>query len=123
MNNLTRSVPPVGTKLYREVFVYQDGGKEIDPCRGGFDENLPDRSGYKTGFVFRVSEGLGFRRPNWVVNSGSLSQTFNKGLICFCRQPIPDDWTYFEVIHAGKNHVVVKPVVGDKEELLAMYRY
>ena len=45
------------------------------------------------------------------------------GLVCFSRQPVPENWTYFEVVGLAKNHraAFVKPVAGDLQELLAQY--
>jgi hypothetical protein len=40
------------------------------------------------------------------------------GRVCVCDEPIPGDWTYFEVLFADVNFVAVSPVVGDVEELI-----
>jgi hypothetical protein len=39
------------------------------------------------------------------------------GRVCVCDEPIPDDWTYFEVLFSDVNFVAVSPVAGDVEEL------
>lgn len=39
------------------------------------------------------------------------------GRVCVCDEPIPDDWTYFEVLFSDVNFVAVSPVAGDQEEL------
>jgi hypothetical protein len=39
------------------------------------------------------------------------------GRVCVCDEPIPDDWTYFEVLFSDVNFVAVSPVAGDREEL------
>ena len=39
------------------------------------------------------------------------------GRVCVCDEPIPDDWTYFEVLFSDVNFVAVSPVAGDPEEL------
>src|SRR5659263_553080 len=39
------------------------------------------------------------------------------GRVCVCDEPIPDDWTYFEVLFSDVNFVAVSPVAGDMEEL------
>lgn len=46
------------------------------------------------------------------------------GLVCFSRQPVPESWTYFEVVGLAKSHraAFVTPVAGSMEELLAQYR-
>ena len=38
------------------------------------------------------------------------------GRVCVCDEPIPDDWTYFEVLFSDVNFVAVSPVAGDPEE-------
>jgi len=39
------------------------------------------------------------------------------GRVCVCDEPIPEDWTYFEVLFADVNFVAVSPVAGNPEEL------
>ncbi len=39
------------------------------------------------------------------------------GRVCVCDEPIPADWTYFEVFFEDVNFVAVFPVAGDPEEL------
>ena len=39
------------------------------------------------------------------------------GRVCVCDEPVPDDWTYFEVLFSDVNFVAVSPVAGDREEL------
>ena len=39
------------------------------------------------------------------------------GRVCVCDEPIPPDWTYFEVLFADVNFAAVSPVAGDLEEL------
>jgi hypothetical protein len=39
------------------------------------------------------------------------------GRVCVCDEPIPEDWTYFEVFFEDVNFVAVSPVAGDPEEL------
>ena len=43
------------------------------------------------------------------------------GRVCVCDEPIPDDWTYFEVFFEDVNFVAVSPVAGDTEELRAKH--
>ena len=44
------------------------------------------------------------------------------GRVLVCDEPIPEDWTYFEVLFADVNFVAVSPVAGEMEELQAVYR-
>ncbi|MGB8992900.1 MAG: hypothetical protein WCD80_12665 [Desulfobaccales bacterium] len=39
------------------------------------------------------------------------------GRVCVCDEPIPEDWTYFEVLFEDVNFVAVSPVAGDPGEL------
>lgn len=39
------------------------------------------------------------------------------GRVCVCDEPIPEDWTYFEVLFEDVNFVAVSPVAGDRGEL------
>ena len=43
------------------------------------------------------------------------------GRVCVCDEPIPDDWTYFEVFFEDVNFVAVSPVAGDLGELKARH--
>lgn len=44
------------------------------------------------------------------------------GRVCVCDEPIPENWTYFEVLFADVNFVAVSPVAGDSEELRRVAR-
>ena len=39
------------------------------------------------------------------------------GRVCVCDEPIPADWTYFEVFFEDVNFVAVSPMAGNLEEL------
>jgi hypothetical protein len=45
------------------------------------------------------------------------------GIVCLCFDPIPEDWTWFEIIkvHFLETSLIVKPVIGDKQELFRMF--
>ena len=51
--------------------------------------------------------------PDWL----AVPWETEGGRVCVCDEPIPDDWTYFEVLFADVNFVAVSPVAGDTEEL------
>jgi hypothetical protein len=51
--------------------------------------------------------------PDWLV----VPWEKGGGRVCVCDEPIPDDWTYFEVLFSDVNFVAVSPVAGDREEL------
>jgi hypothetical protein len=51
--------------------------------------------------------------PDWLAVPWETSG----GRVCVCDEPIPGDWTYFEVLFSDVNFVAVSPVAGDREEL------
>ena len=51
--------------------------------------------------------------PDWL----AVPWETTGGRVCVCDEPIPDDWTYFEVLFSDVNFVAVSPVAGDMEEL------
>jgi hypothetical protein len=51
--------------------------------------------------------------PDWLAVPWETSG----GRVCVCDEPIPDDWTCFEVFFEDVNFVAVAPIAGDPEEL------
>ncbi len=51
--------------------------------------------------------------PDWL----AVDWETHGGRVCVCDEPIPADWTYFEVLFSDVNFVAVSPVAGDLEEL------
>lgn len=51
--------------------------------------------------------------PDWL----AVPWETRGGRVCVCDEPIPDDWTYFEVLFSDVNFVAVSPVAGDRGEL------
>jgi hypothetical protein len=51
--------------------------------------------------------------PDWL----AVPWETNGGRVCVCDEPVPEDWTYFEVFFQDVNFVAVSPVSGDPEEL------
>jgi hypothetical protein len=51
--------------------------------------------------------------PDWL----AVPWETTGGRVCVCDEPIPEDWTYFEVFFEDVNFVAVSPVAGDKTEL------
>lgn len=72
-------------------------------------------------YVIRAGTGerCGFRTKEWVVLNGVLDTGFK----CFCFEPVPRDWIYFEVerIHPKGHSATVRPVVGEKMDVLNKY--
>lgn len=56
--------------------------------------------------------------PDWL----AVPWETKGGRVCVCDEPIPEDWTYFEVLFADVNFVAVSPVAGDLEELQEKHR-
>jgi len=55
--------------------------------------------------------------PDWLAVPWEMAG----GRVCVCDEPIPDDWTYFEVLFQDVNFVAVSPIAGDPEELRAKH--
>ena len=51
--------------------------------------------------------------PDWL----AVPWETTGGRVCVCDEPIPEDWTYFEVLFSDVNFVAVSPVAGDPEEM------
>jgi len=51
--------------------------------------------------------------PDWL----AVPWETTGGRVCVCDEPIPEDWTYFEVLFSDVNFVAVSPVAGDPEEI------
>lgn len=52
-----------------------------------------------------------FDRRGWFLSSGY-------GIVCFCFEEIPENWTYFRVERVDKNRAFVSPQVGSEQELI-----
>ena len=100
----------VGTRIYRPV---SGGGRGRPlvletPAMEHFDDGtvmlraVPDRAG----------------SPHWRVIPWDLGG----GRVLVCDEPIPECWTYFEVLFADVNFVAVSPVAGEIEELTRICR-
>ncbi len=97
-----------GVKIYRQIC-----GRGLHDMQPPVLEN-PTMEHFDDGTVMLRAKPDGGRPPVWQVvpwkeEGGSR--------VCVCDEPIPNDWTYFEVIFADVNFVAVSPVVGNMEEL------
>ena len=97
----------VGTRIYRpaRLVAAEDGYQvEIDtPSMKDFgDGTLMLRAAPREAYL-----------PDWL----AVDWETVGGRVCVCDEPIPDDWTYFEVLFSDVNFVAVSPVAGDPEEL------
>jgi hypothetical protein len=98
----------VGDKIYRPVSGPGPGEKRPvvleNPAMQHFDDDT----------VMLRARSDGGTPPLWQV----VPWDEEGGRVCVCDEPIPGDWTYFEVLFADVNFVAVSPVVGDVEELI-----
>lgn len=108
-----------GQKIYRDVVVTVLGDEvsmEMEfaktPVTGEFEVNSKNS---EDGFVFRATESeKGFLVAN---------PQGEAGLVCFCSDEIPDDYTHFIItdILAGGSCVHVKPISGSLDALLEKF--
>jgi len=108
-----RSFPPsrfeVGTKILREVDTSGYPSKLVDSV---FDETDSGDLVFKA--VFENGSSFPVATP---IEEGT------KGMTCFCREELPEDWIYFEVVRLNRQgkSVMVKPVSGSEDDLYAIY--
>jgi hypothetical protein len=97
----------VGTRIYRPARLAEQGpGVKVvleTPSMKDFgDGTLMLRAAPRENYL-----------PDWL----AVDWETTGGRVCVCDEPIPDDWTYFEVLFSDVNFVAVSPVAGDSEEL------
>ncbi|MFZ5453912.1 MAG: hypothetical protein ACOZF2_18825 [Thermodesulfobacteriota bacterium] len=102
----------MGTRIYRPASL-AGRGQEVrlvleNPAMEHFDEG--------TVMLRAVPDGAG--AEHWRV----IPWEAGGGRVLVCDEPIPEDWTYFEVLFADVNFVAVSPVAGELEELRKLYR-
>jgi len=98
----------MGDKIYRPV-----GGPGPGESRPLVLET-PTMEHFDDGTVMLRAQSDGGTLPFWQV----VPWEEEGGRVCVCDEPIPQDWTYFEVLFADVNFVAVSPVVGEVEELI-----
>jgi hypothetical protein len=97
----------VGTRIYRPgrlVAVGNGYQVEID---------TPSMEDFGDGTLMLRAEPREAYLPDWL----AVPWEMTGGRVCVCDEPVPDDWTYFEVLFSDVNFVAVSPVAGDPEEL------
>jgi hypothetical protein len=101
----------VGTRIYRPARLVAAGN--------GYQVELDTVSmkNFGDGTVMLRAAPREAYLPDWLVVPWETSG----GRVCVCDEPIPDDWTYFEVLFSDVNFVAVSPVAGDRDELRAQY--
>jgi hypothetical protein len=97
----------VGTRIYRPARLVAAGNGyqvEID---------TPSMKDFGDGTIMLRAAPREAYLPDWL----AVPWETMGGRVCVCDEPIPDDWTYFEVLFSDVNFVAVSPVAGDPEEL------
>jgi hypothetical protein len=97
----------VGTRIYRPARLVEVGDRvevvlETPSLKDFGDGTLMLRAAPREAYL-----------PDWL----AVPWETRGGRVCVCDEPIPDDWTYFEVLFSDVNFVAVSPVAGDMEEL------
>jgi hypothetical protein len=97
----------VGTRIYRPA----------SPAGAGNDRALvpetPAMEHFEDGTVMLRAAPDPELAPHWRV----VPWKAKGGRVCVCDEPIPENWTYFQVLFADVNFVAVSPVAGDGKEL------
>ena len=97
----------LGTRIYRPARLgeYSPGVKVV--------VETPSMKDFGDGTIMLRAAPREAYLPDWLAVDWETAG----GRVCVCDEPIPDDWTYFEVLFSDVNFVAVSPVVGDPEEL------
>lgn len=97
----------VGTRIYRPCRL-SNGGEEVL-----LEMETPSMKDFGDGTVMLRAMPHEAYQPDWVAVPWEAAG----GRVCVCDEPIPEDWTSFEVLFADVNFVAVSPLAGDPEEL------
>jgi hypothetical protein len=97
----------VGARIYRPARLVEANG------RLQIVLDSPSMKDFGDGTFMLRAAPLEAYLPGWLV----VPWETTGGRVCVCDEPIPDGWTYFEVIFEDVNFVAVSPVAGDPEEL------
>jgi hypothetical protein len=96
----------VGDKIYRPARLVKAGGTY------GFEMETPGMKDFGDGTIMLRAAPREAFRPDWLAVPWETAG----GRVCVCDEPVPADWTWFEVLFADVNFVAVSPVAGDPEE-------
>lgn len=111
-------LPIVGERILRAVQIAQD---ELSLKAPKFNKILVEQEFKKNergSFTFRAIRDI-MADEQFVAHANA-----DRGLVCFCNQEIPTDYTHFiieKVLKAGAC-VLVKPLEGDMDELMSMFK-
>lgn len=107
MNDTMPADLSVGTRIYRPARL------ESNPAGRRLVLANPSMQDFGDGTVMLRARPVAAGAPHWQV----VPWEEPGGRVCVCDEPIPADWTYFEVLFADVNFVAVSPVAGDPAEL------
>jgi len=97
----------VGTRIYRPARLMAAG------AGGRLEIDTPSMKDFGDGTTMLRAVPHEAYLPDWL----AAPWEEEGGRVCVCDEPIPDDWTYFEVFFEDVNFVAVSPVAGDPEDL------
>lgn len=97
----------VGARIYRPArLTAAEGG-------GRLEMDAPSMKVFGDGATMLRAVPHQAYQPDWL----AVPWEEEGGRVCVCDEPIPEDWTYFEVFFEDVNFVAVAPVAGNPEEL------
>jgi hypothetical protein len=102
----------VGTRIYRPARLVKSG-PDVQVV-----VETPSMQDFGDGTTMLRAAPVEAFRPHWL----AVPWETPGGRVCVCDEPIPDDWTYFEVFFEDVNFVAVSPVAGDLMELARQHR-
>ena len=97
----------IGTRIYRPAR-FVEHGSSVEVVL-----ETPSMKDFGDGIIMLRAAPREAYFPDWLAAPWETVE----GRVCVCDEPIPEDWTYFEVLFSDVNFVAVSPVVGDPEEL------
>ena len=96
----------VGARIYRPARLVEHGpGVEVVL-------ETPSMKDFGDGTIMLRATPREAYLPDWL----AVPWETMGGRVCVCDEPIPDDWTYLEVLFSDVNFVAVSPVAGDPRD-------
>lgn len=100
----------VGSRIYRPARLVTEGETVCVELETPHMKNLKN---FGDGTIMVRAMPHAAYLPDWL----AVPWEAPGGRVCVCDEPIPEDWTYFEVFFEDVNFVAVSPLAGDPEEL------
>jgi hypothetical protein len=104
---MTEAQLTVGTRIYRPALLVGSGANLR------LELETPEMKNFGDGTIMIRAIPHPAYLPDWL----AVPWEAPGGRVCVCDEPIPQDWTFFEVFFEDVNFVAVSPVAGDLEEL------